>query len=248
MAAMVLRWKDDFGGTALDESHWTGGHANTSREATIEVDNGLHVRLVEGHEYASAGIVTRDPVLADFDARMRFSVASPGAGTTFELAAITIDPPRQSQLDAALADQFTRSRVYDVHGAPPYVSSEFDEDDGWRIGWNRGSAQTVADAAGKVVSDNHFNRYGDDSGPKPHGAATGWLRLVREGTKWTAFRRDDATGQWLSTGEVLHMNVAGPVYLRLAAKHWVKRRAGVEVAPSNHVQFHTFELHEPPAV
>ena len=57
------------------------------------------------------------------------------------------------------SDEFTRSRVYDVHGVPPYVSSEFDENNGWRIGWNRASGQTRPDSAGRLIADNHFSQH-----------------------------------------------------------------------------------------
>lgn len=239
---LQLIWQDAFEGNSLG-SHWVGGHYNESLEGSIWVEDGLHVRFVAGTEYASAGVVTRLPVVGDFEARVQFDVESPAQGTTFELAAISVDPPRRSALDQAHADVYTRCRAYDVHGVPPYVSSEFDENNGWRIGWNRSTAQTRADANGALIADNHFNRYGADSGPAPTGSAQGSLRLMRVGADWTAYRLDADGGSWIQTGEVLQMNLAGPVFLRMAAKHWVKRTAGLTTAPANSVRFSNFELY-----
>ena len=86
-----LRWKDGFEGQMLDPGRWVGGRLNSSREVAIRVDEGLHIAFEQGREYAAAGIVTRDPLLGDFDARVRFTVETPQLGTTFELAAIGID-------------------------------------------------------------------------------------------------------------------------------------------------------------
>lgn len=240
MDDLPLRWLDRFNGP-LPGKHWVGGHANTSLEAVIGLDAGLHIEFKAGTEYASAGLVTRMPVVGDFDARVHFTVANPGAGTTFELAAISVDPPGQSALEQAAANSFTRSRVYDVHGVPPYVSSEYDEDDGWRIGWNRGSAATEPGDDGKPRSDNHFNRYGHSTALAAALPVEGWLRLVRTGTHWATYRLD-GEGLWVVTGEARHMNLPDPVFLRLVAKHWVKRSEGATAAPANRISFHAFEL------
>lgn len=130
MSFLPLRWTDRFFGLLLDEGLWVGGYANPSKEIRLSVNNGVHFTLEHGNEYASAAVVLREPVVGDFDARVRFTVANPQLATTFELACITIDPPGEAQLDQSKADTFTRSLVYDVHGAPPYVSSEFDENQG----------------------------------------------------------------------------------------------------------------------
>jgi hypothetical protein len=241
MDDLPLRWQDSFLGSALG-AHWVGGHANASREATISLDNGLYIRFdALGKEYASAGLVTRAPLVGDFDVRVRFTVSNPAPGTTFELAAIAIDPPLEAALDQQTANGFTRSRVYDVHGAPPYVSSEFDEDDGWRIGWNRGSAAAEPGEDGKPRSDNHFNRYGRSTAPLQARPAKGWLRLLRSGTDWATYRLDEQ-GLWLLTGEVRRMNLPDAVFVRLAAKHWVKRSEGLDTAAGNQVVFHEFQL------
>jgi hypothetical protein len=240
---MALAYADDFIGPTLGP-HWVGGHHNSSREATIEIKMGLHFSFIDGDEYASVGVITREPVTGDFDAWVEFRVASPAQGTTFELAAMTVAPPARSGLDQDTATEDDRSLVYGVHGVPPYVSSEYDENDGWRIGWNRSTTAPQRDRHGELASDNQFNQYGRDQGAKPTGESTGWLRLQRSGTTWTAYRRDDED-HWSVTGQVHDMNIERPVYLRLAAKHWVKQRKNLKRAPANEVVFTGFELHVP---
>jgi len=233
---LPLRVTDDFHGNQLDP-RWVGGYVNNSLQAVLAVDGGLKIEINEGIEYASAGITLRVPVVGDFDVRVRFEVSNPTFGTTFEVAAVAVDPPRESGLDPATANQYQVSRIYDVHGAPPYVSSEFDEGDGWRIGWNRSSAQ-VKPLGAQLIADNHFNRYGKPSGPK---AKAGWLRLVRTGDDWASYRNGEDGGEaWIQTGVVRQMNLPRAVFLRLAAKHWVKKPA--KVAPANTVVFKRFEL------
>lgn len=241
MSDLPLRWFDDFV-RQNPGPRWTGGHANASREASIYIDSGVHIEIQTGTQYASAALVTRWPVIGDFDARVRFTVSNPTTGTTFELAAIAVDPPAEPALSQDAANEFTRSRAYDVHGTPPYVSSECDEGDGWRIAWNRGPALSRPGLADTAISDNHFNRYGTSIGGGDAPPISGWLRLVRAGTHWATYRRVGDEGLWEPTGRVRHMNMPDPIYLRLAAKHWVKGRAGLVQAPANSVTFHRFEL------
>ncbi|MCA3124022.1 MAG: hypothetical protein ING90_15335 [Rhodocyclaceae bacterium] len=239
MDGLPLRWVDEFRGQVLD-ARWVGGHTNDSREASVEISNGFRVTLAQGTQYASAGIALRTPVVGDFDVRVAFHVSAPAKGTTFEVAAVTVDPPRESALDNTneALTAYGRSRIYDVHGAPPYVSSEFDENDGWRIGWNRAAGQTRPGPTGVLIADNHFNRYGHTSGPKPTGETSGWLRLVRTGDDWTSYRSGEGAA-WVPTGMVRWMNMPLAVFIRLAAKHWPKVEGR---APANAVTFTRVEL------
>lgn len=244
MNDLPLRWTDSFPGPAL-AAHWVGGRLNASGALAITLQQGLRIEMSGGADYASAGVVSRVPVVGDFDARVRFSVSNPTTGTTFELAAIAVDPPRTSALDLAQVDpkdlRHVLSRVYDVHGVPPYVSSEFDEGDGWRIGWNRSTAQTRPGPTGEPIADNHFNRYGASGGrPREAGGtpAAGWLRLVRTGEVWSTFRSAE-DGTWIPTGEARQMNLPSAVFLRVAAKQWPKDNKD---APRNSIVFERFEL------
>ncbi len=233
-------WQDDFGGTELS-GHWVGGHLNRSAEVDLRVRDGLRFEFVQGVEYASAGVVTRVPIQGDFTAELLFEVAAPAQGCTFEIAAIRVAPPPTTGLPPTHFDD--AHRVFNVHGSPPYVSSELDENDGWRIGWNWGERQGGPNDKGEWVSDNRDNRYGRDQFGPLSGETKGWLRLSRVGgARWLTSARMHETDDWRPSGEQVTDLLTGPVYLRLVAKHWVKRRAGLTVAPANTIVFRRFAL------
>lgn len=233
-------WQEQFAGPGLGP-HWVGGHLNRSAEVRLKVANGLRFEFVEGSEYASAGVVLRNPLAGDFEAELHFEVANPGQGCTFELAAILVAPPSTTGLPPA--EFGDAHRVFNVHGAPPYISSEFDENDGWRIGWNLGDRQGARNGAGDWVADNTDNRYGKSRFGPVAGATSGWLRLSRKnGAWWRASGRGSDAGDWRLSGERITDLLGGPVYLRLVAKHWVKRRIGLKVAPANQVALSRFTL------
>lgn len=238
--ALTTKWQDDFFGPELN-AHWIGGHLNDSVEVSFGIQQGLRWRFSEGKAYASAGVVTSEPLNGDFEAELRFEVANPAPGTTLELAAIQVSPPPKTELPTLLFSP--AHRVFDVHGAPPYVSSEFDEDDGWRIGWNLGSRQGGWNQQGSWQADNTDNRYGNDVNGPHAGLTTGWLRLSRQdGTNWTASGRRVDDGPWFSTGRKQTEQMNGPVHLRIAAKHWVKHAEQLTVAPANSIVITHFTL------
>ena len=241
MALWLPKWHDDFPGPEPGP-HWVGGHLNTSTECLLTVSNGVRITVDAGTEYASAGVVTRHAVAGDFAADVAFSVSNPSPGSTLELAAVTVAPPALS----VLAPKVRRdcALVFNVHGEPPYVSSEFDEDDGWRIGWNEREPVYRFDAFGFPTAVSSHNRYGDNS-LKPTGATTGWLRLVREGgTHWSAWRRGTEQHPWVlvEARDMAAPSLAQAVYLRLVAKHWVKGSEHLTIAPANQIVFQSFAL------
>ncbi|WP_326532745.1 hypothetical protein [Pseudorhodoferax sp.] len=237
----IVRWRDAFAGPELDP-HWVGGHLNRSAELRLRVEQGLRFAFDAGREYASAGVVLRDPLQGSFRAELHFEVQGPAPGTTFELAAIQVAPPATTGLPP---DQFEPAhRVFNVHGAPPYVSSEFDEDDGWRIGWNAGDRQGGWHAQDDWHADNQDNRYGRNVGGPFTGPASGWLSLERlaDGSWRSGGRLTDAA-EWLPTGQRDHTIAQGPVHLRIVAKHWVKTREQRNVAPANTIVIRDFRLY-----
>lgn len=233
-------WRDDFDGPSLGAA-WVGGHLNSSTEVQLAVSNGLRFSFVEGSEYASAGIVTRGAIFGDFEAEVQFEITDPCQGATFELAAILVSPPDSTGLPST---QFSDAhRVFNVHGSPPYVSSELDENDGWRMGWNWGTRQGARNSKGDWVADNTENRYGGPKFGPLSGVTNGWLQLTRKsGSHWKASGRMLETDPWKVCGEQQTDLLSGPVYLRLVAKHWVKRRIGLRVAPASHIVFSRFTL------
>lgn len=64
---------------------------------------------------------------------------------------------------------------------------------------------------------------------------------MREGSHWITWGRRANDADWFPTGEIRHMELPSAVYLRLAAKHWVKAAVSPS-APENLVTFHEFEL------
>lgn len=237
---LSTKWQDAFVGPELS-THWIGGHLNKSSEISFGVQQGLRWCFAEGRAYASAGVVTSEPLSGDFEAELRFEVANPAPGTTFELAAIQVSPPPQTEIPPTLISP--AHRVFNVHGAPPYVSSEFDEDDGWRIGWNLGSRQGGWNPQGNWQADNTDNKYGDDVEGPHTGFTTGWLRLFREGgVNWTTSGRRADDGPWFHTGSQQIELLDGPVHLRIAAKHWVKHAENLTVAPANCIVITQFTL------
>lgn len=227
---------DEFKGTKVNNDLWVLGHSRPNEESKIWVDDSLHIKI-EGVEYSGAAAFTAFSIHGGFDARMSFEVANPFQGTTFELAALHIDAGYQQP-----------NLTFDVHGAPPYASSERDEDDGFRIGWNNGPALTnfvVADPAkphsAVPQSSNLYNNYGRDVGYAKKDSPTGYLRLTRNGYVYNSYYRDKFNKAWVLSGSAAVPALAEAVFLRLGAKHWRKKG---KPAPNNEFKFSQFELYQ----
>ena len=165
-------------------------------------------------------------------------VENPCAGTTFELAAIGIDPGYFN------IDNPTNARkvnlTFDVHGAPPYASSERDEDDGFRIGWNNCYNLTRIDNDWRARSANMYNKYSRDVGYARQDSPSGSLRLTRNGSIFNAYYKDKFNPTWVCSGSALVPNLGEDVYIRLAAKHWQKG----DIPPANTIVFKNFRLYQ----
>jgi hypothetical protein len=212
----------------LDTQRWVLGHSRPNHDSTIEVKDGLRI-AVEGEEYSGTAALSTFSIYGDFDARMSFEVSNPRQGTTFELAALHVD-----------AGYRKTNLTFDVHGAPPYASSERDEDNGFRIGWNNGPALTRW-IDREPQSSNLYNCYGRDVGNAARESPTGRLRLTRRGDVYNAYYLDKFNEGWVLSGSVPVPALAGAVFLRLGAKHWPKN--GNE-PPSNRFTFTDFELYQ----
>lgn len=245
-------------------ARWALGYSNLHRESFLSLQpgaaGGLCIEMVAGKQYSGGGAVLRQPVQGDFDLQVDFADTAPAQGSTLELAVITIDPPlyrRAAELDRAKLTHLDTSPVFDVHGTPPYVSAECDEADGYRMGWNRSYTLTrtldepwmAPDGqlamAPVARSDNLYNRYGRDVGPKPEAGkpATGTLRLVRKGSIFASYFRATAQDDWQCSGTQCNPNMPPQLYVRLAAKHWLK--AGLTRAPARTVRFFNFCWYQP---
>lgn len=220
--------RDDFAGQRIDRDLWTVGHSRNNHDTTIRVDDGIRIEI-EGDEYSGAAAFSNFSINGDFDARMGFEVANPEQGTTFELAAVHVD-----------AGYRPTNLTFDVHGAPPYASSERDENDGFRIGWNNGPALTRW-VDNEPQSSNLYNCYGRDVGYAKADNPRGQLRLTRCGQIFNAYYTDRAHDGWVLCGSVPVPALADSLFLRLGAKHWPK---GGGAPPTNKFRFAGFELRQ----
>jgi len=243
---------DNFAGESINRAQWTAGYSHANSDTKIYQKDGVHIEIQAGGSYSGAAVVTVIPIHGDFDASVEYQVASPHQGTTFEMAAMGIDPGYYN-IDNQHLTGTKVNLTFDVHGAPPYASSECDEDDGHRLGWNNGFNLTkigdVRVAGDKVSVDpwsassvNMYNKYRRDVGKGAHAGSKGKLRLRRSGTIFTAYYQDESTPVWVCSGTALLQNLRDDVFIRLAAKHWKKKNPA---PPGNHVTFYNFYLAQP---
>ena len=244
-------FSDRFEGRKIDRSQWTAGYSHANADTDISQDDGIHIEIKEGGEYSGAAAVTTVPVHGDFDAIVDYRVENPHQGTTFEMAAIGIDPGYYYINSERLSGRRV-NLTFDVHGAPPYASSECDENDGHRLGWNNGFNLTkIGDVradgdkievdAWSASSVNMYNKYRRDVGKGATIGAEGRLRLHRSGSVFAAYYQDCETSEWVCSGTALVQNLADDVFIRLAAKHWKKKNPH---PPKNKVSFYNFKLRQ----
>lgn len=230
---------DRFEGTRIDPGLWAAGYSQPNQDTEIFQDDDLQIRIRSGGSYSGAAAICTLPVYGRFDARVAFHVNNPKAATTFELAAICIDPGYHD-IDNSDPTKISYNLTFDVHGAPPYASSERDEDDGFRCGWNNSFNLTrIEGGQWHARSVNMYNKYGRDVGDGGADNPEGQLRLVRNGPVFACYYTDRHNAAWVSSGAMLVQNMSEDVYLRLAAKHWAK---GGGNPPENHIRFRDFRL------
>jgi hypothetical protein len=228
---------DMFHGEKIDRQLWACGYSHVNTDTTLSQDNGFVIDISSGGDYSGGAAVTRIPVHGDFDTRVDFLVESPQQATTFELAAIGIDPG-YFNIDNSRLSSRKVNLTFDVHGTPPYASSERDEADGFRMGWNNSHNFVKIDSDWSAASANMFNKYTPDVGDGAIDNRRGTLRLTRCGSVFTSYYKDKYNEEWVCSGTALVHNLATDVFIRLAAKHW--KKGGVP--PANRVTFTNFLL------
>ncbi len=225
----------------VDPDIWSCGYSHISDYVQLLQDKGFVISLPAGGPYAGGAALTLLPIYGRFDARVDFEVSDPQQGTTLEMAAISQDPGYY-RADKNKLRSKDLNLTFDVHGAPPYASSERDETDGFRIGWNNGFNLTRIDPDWSASSSNMYNRYGRNVGSGAKDNPRGTLRLVRTGSVFNSYYRDAYNKEWVCSGSALVPNLAEDVHIRLAAKHWPK--GGMETAPGNKIVFTNFKLYQ----
>ncbi len=243
VAPRVPVFTESFAGKQLDLTRWSGGYSHINTETEITVDDELIIDIKEGNAYSGGAAIALLPFHGDFDATVQFRVEHPHQATTFEIAAIAIDPG-YAHLDNTDLDSRKVNLTFDVHGAPPYASSERDQNDGFRCGWNNsynltkfGDQETERkDAEWIPASSNMYNKYSRDVGDGSTENLEGYLRLVRTGAVFNSYYRDKHNSEWVCSGSMLVQSMPQDIYIRLAAKHWHK----VHPAPGNTIRFKNF--------
>lgn len=241
-----LHTADSFAGTKINSKLWSAGYSHINTETQISINDEFIIDIKQGTTYSGAGAVTRIPIAGDFDAQVEFSVSNPALATTFEMAAIAIDPGNIA-MDNSKLNGKTVNLTFDVHGAPPYASAERDENEGFRCGWNNaynltkfGDDQFTAASAWDASSANMYNKYGRDVGDASFGSCmTGKLRLIRSGQIFTTLYWDEKAQYWICSGTALVSSMPNDAFIRIAAKHWGKKN---NPYPANRVSFKNFIL------
>jgi glycerophosphoryl diester phosphodiesterase len=230
--------QEDFSGNKIDTTRWAVGYSHPNKDTLVSQSNGLIINIVDGGEYSGAAAIYKLPIHGRFDVQVSFEVSNPQQGTTFELAAICVDPGTTHLKNDDL-DVKNINLSFDVHGAPPYASSERDENDGFRFGWNNSFTLTRFDSNWSSISANMYNQYGRDVGASGDGPATGELRLIRNEQVFSSYYRDKNNSEWVCSGAMLVQNMSEDCYIRIAAKHWDKD--GMK-PPPNRVVFRSFRI------
>jgi len=237
---------EQFTGTKIDCSQWRAGYSSLvgpsgEPECSIKQDDGLIITLTEGERYSGAAAATIVPLFGDFDATVDFHVSNPAQATTFELAAIGIDPGYWN-IDNQKITTRNANLTFDVHGAPPYASSERDQNDGFRSGWNNAYNLTQVAPDWESRSVNMYNKYTRDVGDGGTENLKGSLRLVRSGAVFCSYYKDKHNRAWVGSGAMLVQSMPEDCFIRLALKHWDKVEG--KKPPANEVTFKNFVVRQ----
>jgi glycerophosphoryl diester phosphodiesterase len=234
---------ESFGGTATNTRRFSLGYAKANRYALVSQDDGVHVDideydgklrgdsdLEEGLWYAlrdwpfysGGGVGFVDGIEGDFAAEVSYEASRVGQASTLEMAAVNVPPAAHKAPVRADGSRFVpgdrdKSNFFDPHGAPPFAGVEHDEDDGYRINSNSGTA----------YDNNLYGRpVGDGS------ARSGRLRLERRGPYFSAYYRNDTDApDWVCVGVARNDSMNERVFLRCAGKRW---RQEMEDDPSQY--------------
>ena len=202
-------WQDD--GVHVDVQAFTGP-TDVPGEAGLEgrvrrLEEQMWTALGDWPFYSGGGVAVTRGIDGDFVAEVAYSVAHVAQATTLEMAVVNADPG--AHVPDSPRTPREQDPFYDPHGCPPFVGTEHDEDDGFRINWNLGHEYLN-------------NQYGPPCGD---GDALGAdLRLERRGPYFSAYYRNAETPGWICTGVVRNDSLNQRVFLRCAGKRWRQER------------------------
>lgn len=161
--------------------------------------------------YSGGGFGIINPLVGDFTAIVDYELEQPlSQAQTLEMAVTNVDPARHRN---SMPESFRHADAFfDPHGCPPYVGVEHDENDGYRINWNLGTAY-----------DN--NQYGPPVG-NGEIPVKGSLRLERRESFFSAYYKNDVDApEWICVGVIQNQTLNQAVFLRCVAKRWLQENS-----------------------
>lgn len=185
--------------------------------ASAVADNGLQIRVVEGKTYASAGVVSQFSIGESFVVDVDFTYDNPQVANMMVLAVINHEvwPAYYHHQGVWLNPSAPfQNNAFDTHGAAPFVSMEREEADGFRL---------MKYTSGAGVYEWYGNWYLGDVGNGQ--SKKGRLRLERRGRFFSGYYQDEKNDDWIGVGTLENVSMNSRVYLRLGAKHYIKRGA-----------------------
>jgi glycerophosphoryl diester phosphodiesterase len=224
--------KESFAGTETNTRQFSLGYAKANEYAHVRQEDGVHVDISEYHGklkgdseleegvwyalrdwpfYSGGGLGYVDGIEGDFAAEVSYEASRVGQASTLEMAAVNVPPaahrgPVRADGSRFVPGERDKSNFFDPHGAPPFAGVEHDEDDGYRINSNSGTAY-----------DNNW--YGRPVGDGT--ALAGRLRLERRGPYFSAYyRNDNDAPDWVCVGVARNDSLNERVFLRCAGKRW----------------------------
>lgn len=180
----------------------------------LEAQMGLALRQTP--TYVGGGVGFVPGVDGPFAAEAEVTSQLASQATMVELAVTNVNPGRHlpsftpSGAPRYPQNDHEKHAFFDPHGAPPFVGSEHDEDDGFRINSHFGSE----------YSDNN---YGSDAGDGRMLEVS--LRIERRGPYFATYyraRTDADARSWICSGVVRNDSMNARVFIRCAGKRWQK--------------------------
>jgi glycerophosphoryl diester phosphodiesterase len=178
------------------------------------IEERLWYALKDWPFYSGGGLGVMRGLEGDFAAEVDYTMTRAGQASTLEMALVNVDPSKHQEPwnpdgSPRLPGGRDKSIFFDPHGAPPFVGSEHDEDDGYRVTHNLGSD----------YDDNQWGR------PVGNGKAlAARLRLERRGAFFSAYYRNDEAPDWVCSGATRNDTMNPRVFLRCVAKRWRQER------------------------
>lgn len=262
-----LYFEDNFVGKSLNREFWYSGissgfeqhtrylfdAANQRRLITdsrmefdtrLYVDDALIIDIKEGHQYASAGVISRFPLKGDFVIEVDWTFANPERATQMAVGLRNSDIFSTHQApfnkngevkkdnDSVWAMWEVEHQFFDTHGGPPFVMIEHEEKDGNRLCSNR-------------VNSGFFRWYNNFYFPNVGNGNTnaGKFRLQRKGKLFTAYYKDEHNSEWVGISSVENESMNESLYITLGAKHYPKREAP-GILPANIVTYKNLKIYK----